>query len=103
MTDRIRLDVDQLVIGRRDPDAGHFPDIDLTHHHPDDPHLSRRHARVLRRAGGWIVEDLSGNAATWLNDRAHLLDREVATLSHGDRILVSDSVVLRFDAGTLPP
>lgn len=96
MCAEIPLDVDELLIGRRDPSQGHYPEIDLTHYRHVDPHISRRHARLLREEGRWFVADLCRNDATWLNDRAHVLNAERAPLEHGDRILISDSVVLTF-------
>jgi len=96
MVDRLRLDVDELLIGRRDPSVGHYPDIDLTHFVHIDRHISRRHARVLRVDGRWFIEDLCDNDATWLNDRAHALNRDRAELTDGDRILVSDSIAMVF-------
>lgn len=96
MTSQLRLDVDELLIGRRDPAAGHYPDIDLAHFRHIDGHISRRHARLKRRAGQWYLEDLCDNDATFLNDQAHVLNREEATLSDGDRIMISDSVSLTF-------
>lgn len=96
MVDRLRLDVDELLIGRRDPSVGHYPDIDLTHFVHIDRHISRRHARMLRVDGQWFVEDLCDNDATWLNDRAHVLNRDRAELTDGDRVLVSDSIAMVF-------
>lgn len=96
MRAEIILDVDQLLIGRRDPSGAHYPEIDLTHYRHVDPHISRRHARIFREAGRWILLDLCENDATWLNDRAHVLNGERAILEHGDRILISDSVVMTF-------
>lgn len=96
MTSRVRLDVDQLLIGRRDPSAGHYPEIDLAHFQTMDRHLSRRHARVFRRGSQWLVEDLCENDATFVNDRAHVLNREEHPLEDGDRIFISDSIALLF-------
>ena len=100
MTDRIRLDIDQLLIGRRDPAQGHYPEIDLAHLMGLDPHISRRHARIYRAQGRWRVEDLCNNDATFVNDRAHLLNRSSHELRNGDRILISDAVALVFRDGS---
>lgn len=101
MTDRIRLDIDQLLIGRRDPAQGHYPEIDLAHLMSLDPHISRRHARIYRAQGRWRVEDLSNNDATFVNDRAHILNRTSHELRNGDRILISDAVALVFRDGSV--
>lgn len=96
MTQRVRLDVDQLLVGRRDPPAGHYPDIDLAHFRHIDGHISRRHARIYRELGQWRVEDLCDNDATFLNDPSHVLNRDSAPLTDGDRVMISDSVILTF-------
>jgi predicted component of type VI protein secretion system len=101
MVETVTLDVDELLVGRRDPAVGHYPDIDLAHFVHIDRHISRRHARILRMDGRWFVEDLADNDATWLNDRAHVLNRDRAELSDGDRILVSDSIAMVFRTGAL--
>ncbi len=94
MTSEIRLDVDQILIGRRDPAQGHYPDVDLGHFRHIDGHISRRHARIYRQHGQWYLEDLCENDATYLNDRGHVLNGETVALSDGDRVLISESVAM---------
>ncbi|MFT5994034.1 MAG: hypothetical protein ACI82G_003045, partial [Bradymonadia bacterium] len=96
MTAQLRLDVDELLIGRRDPNAGHYPEIDLAHFRHIDGHISRNHARLLRVNGTWYLEDVCENDATFLNDKNHVLNGERVTLSEGDRVLISDSVAMVF-------
>jgi predicted component of type VI protein secretion system len=96
MTSSVPLDVDQVLIGRRDPAAGHYPEVDLTHLAQLDPHISRRHARIVRTRAGFFVEDLCSNDATFLNDRAHALNGERHELHDGDRVLISDAIAMRF-------
>lgn len=103
MTERILLDVDQLVIGRRDPTVGHYPEIDLTHLRHLDGHLSRRHARVFRHEGRWWIQDLAQNDATFVNDHAHGLNGEAVPLQDGDRVLVGAALVLRYLAPRATP
>lgn len=99
MTSQIRLDVDQILIGRRDPSQGHYPDVDLGHFRQIDAHISRRHARVYRKGSRWFLEDLCENDATYLNDKAHVLNGEAVPLKDGDDILISDSVAMTFRVG----
>ena len=99
MVHEIPLDFDELLIGRRDPAKGHYPDIDLAHFRHIDGHISRRHARILRRGGKWVIEDLCDNDATFVNDQSHVLNRDTAVLEQGDRILISDSVAMTFRWG----
>lgn len=96
MTSQIRLDVDQILIGRRDPSQGHYPDVDLGHFRQIDAHISRRHARVYRKGSRWFLEDLCENDATYLNDKAHVLNGETVPLKSGDQVLISDSVSMTF-------
>lgn len=96
MTSEIRLNVDQVLIGRRDPSQGHYPDLDLGHFRQIDAHISRRHARVYRKGGRWFLEDLCENDATYLNDKAHVLNGQTVPLKNGDKVLISDSVAMTF-------
>ena len=96
MVSEIPLDVDALLVGRRDPADGHYPDVDLAHFRHIDPHVSRHHARFLKKSGRWTIEDLCANDATFLNDRAHVLNGERVQLQDGDRILISDSIAMTF-------
>lgn len=79
--------------GQRQPLAhdaiiGRLPQSDIT---LDDPSVSRRHARVLRTASGWLIEDLGSTNGVRVNGR--LVDR--AHLRHGDSIELG-SVRLAF-------
>lgn len=95
-TRSIILRVDEIAIGRIDPESGVAPDLDLSSFRQTDPHISRRHARLVRKEGAWLLEDLCGNDATWINDPREVLNRERRALQDGDRIGISDSVVLRY-------
>ncbi|MFT6396730.1 MAG: hypothetical protein ACJAYU_001473 [Bradymonadia bacterium] len=96
MTSQLKLNVDQVLIGRRDPSQGHYPDVDLGHFRQIDAHISRRHARVYRKGGRWFLEDLCENDATYLNDKAHVLNGQTVPLKNGDKVLISDSVAMTF-------
>lgn len=95
-TRSIILRVDEIAIGRIDPESGVAPDLDLSSFRQTDPHISRRHARLLREDSAWFIEDLCGNDATWLNDPREVLNHQRRALQDGDRIGISDSVVLRY-------
>jgi hypothetical protein len=73
---------DELVIGR---DAG----CDLV---VDEPTVSRRHARLTFRDGGWIVQDLDSTNGTRLNGQCVGRCR----LRPGDELELGDQV-LRVD------
>ncbi|TVR62694.1 MAG: FHA domain-containing protein [Candidatus Competibacteraceae bacterium] len=54
-------------IGRGDPTLGPV-DLDLGAL-PDGDSVSRRHARLLPREGGWLVEDVGSHHGTYLDGR----------------------------------
>jgi len=79
---RVRLDRGVVTIGRR---IGN----DVVVEHAD---VSRRHAEVLRVAGGWALQDLGSTNGTYVN--GDLVVR--AGLSHGDRIELGP-MILRYE------
>jgi len=87
---RFALAADQVTIGRS---AGN--ELVLA-----DPEVSRRHARVLRRADGYAVEDIGSTNGTFVNGQriSHL-----TLLQDGDTIDLGDTVRLRFVAPVIAP
>ncbi len=74
---------DETVMGR-----GRDADLRI-----DDPGISRKHARILRAAGGrHILEDLGSANGILVNGRRI----ERADLADGDRVQLGPSLVLRF-------
>lgn len=67
---------------------GRLPECDIT---IDDPSVSRRHAKISRTDGRWVVEDLGSTNGVRVNDRqvAH------AELGDGDRLQLG-SIRLAF-------
>jgi hypothetical protein len=59
----------------------------------EDAGLSRVHARVLRVAGGYVVEDARSRNGTFLNDRRILAP---APLRDGDRLRLGNETTFRF-------
>ncbi len=77
------IDADEMIIGRA-PTA---------HVWVDDPSVSRRHARVVRRGGEpYFLEDLSSTNGTFIGE--HRIDR--AELGSGDRVQIGPSFYFRF-------
>lgn len=74
-------------IGRWDADGGIFPDVDLD---SDDPEakVSRRHARITRRAGQYYIEDLGSTNGTFVNRGRRLLPGDRQSLRDGDEVIV---------------
>ena len=83
-----------LIVGRSDPQRGVHPDVDLL---PLDPQqtVSRRHARITRRAGRFYIEDLGAFNRTRVNG-APLAPHEETEL-HANDALRFGNVELRFE------
>ena len=83
-----------LIVGRSDPQRGVHPDVDLL---PLDPQqtVSRRHARITRRAGRFYIEDLGAFNRTRVNG-APLAPHEETEL-RADDVLRLGNVELRFE------
>lgn len=60
------LEKDTILMGRRSPVDGIFPEIDLTDHDTDS-YISRRHGRITRQDSGFVYEDLGSSNGSWVN------------------------------------
>lgn len=58
-----------IHLGRLDPKANVFPEIDLTDENGIENGISRKHVRLLYRQGKVMVEDLGSINGTTLNSR----------------------------------
>ncbi len=76
---------EELVIGRRDPVRGIFPDLDLTADGGVERGVSRRHARILRKGERIYIEDIGSANSTFLNDQ-RLMPYLPYPLKDGDRV-----------------
>ena len=61
----------------------------------DDSHVSRHHARLVRRPSGFEIEDLGSGNGTWVNGRRI---SQPTPLKPGDVIGLSPQVTLVYDA-----
>lgn len=59
----------------------------------DDPEVSRRHAKIIRRGDAFLIEDWGSTNGTFVNDKR--VTTRVA-LRDGDRIRLGEAVVLTF-------
>ena len=83
---------DTNLVGRTDPLSNIFPEIDLSRFDPNTK-VSRRHARVWREGGAFMVEDLGSVNGTVINDIIHLEPRQPRALDSGDRIRVGETTL----------
>jgi FHA domain len=80
------LDKDVVLVGRSSPLDRVFPEIDLTAADPDS-YVSRRHAFIVRRHGGFAIEDLDSANGTYVNGSSRLTAHVLAALKDGDQLL----------------
>jgi serine/threonine-protein kinase len=90
------LEKDENLVGRRDPQSNIFPEIDLSKFDPQTK-ISRRHARVWREGGNFLVEDLgSSNGTIFIgaaSETVKLPPRQPRALTSGDKIRLGDTTL----------
>ena len=59
----------EIHIGRVDPLAEIFPEIDLTDDIAPSKDVSRRHARISKKNGKVVIQDLASSNGTFLNGK----------------------------------
>lgn len=85
----------EMLLGRRDPDQGFIPDIDLFDQETaTNRYISRRQARLFFREGILMLEDLDSSNGTGINNRL-IPPHEPRPVKPGDKILLGQSVMLR--------
>lgn len=85
---RIPLERSETVIGRSHPRDAATPDIDLWALGVEDARtVSRQHCRVLKREGGYYLEELGSMNGTRLNEKP-IHPGEMHLLNHGDQIMM---------------
>lgn len=88
---------DEVVIGRADPRGNIVPDIDLSIYGGSTAGVSRQHARLLRKEGNWVVEDLRSTNGTYVNDQP-VPPSQPALLHDGDTVRCGQ-LALTFHTG----
>jgi serine/threonine-protein kinase len=90
------LQKDENLLGRRDPMSNIFPEIDLSKYDPQTK-ISRRHARIWRDGGNFLVEDLGSSNGTILSpggvDAVRLTPHRPQVLANGDKIRLGDTTL----------
>ena len=83
------------LLGRWDPDAGAFPEIDLTAEDVDAK-ISRKHALIERQGGKAYLEDTGSLNGTFVNRGARLEPGQKHDLKGGEEIIVG-KIFLKFE------
>ncbi len=86
----------EVVIGREDPYLANPPDVDLEPYGGGAAGVSRRHARLLKRAGGWFLEDLHSTNGTFLNE-VRVAPEQPVPLCSGDHIRLGTLATVFLD------
>ncbi len=90
------LEKNESLLGRRDPQSNIFPEVDLSKFDPQTK-ISRRHARIWREGGNFLLEDLGSSNGTLLlggmSDAVRLQPRQPHPLTNGDRIRLGDTTL----------
>ncbi len=90
------LEKNENLLGRRDPQSNIFPEVDLSKYDPQTK-ISRRHARIWREGGAFMIEDLGSSNGTILfagmSDSVRLAPRQPHELVSGDRLRLGDTTL----------
>jgi hypothetical protein len=84
--------VNEIVVGRSDPNTGHMPDIDLRPYNAVERGVSRRHAIIARRNGALNVIDLGTPNGTFLNGQ-RLVPNQARVLRDGDDLRLGHLII----------
>jgi pSer/pThr/pTyr-binding forkhead associated (FHA) protein len=81
-----------VCLGRLDPAASTFPDVDLTQFGGLEKGVSRRHARLKARRGAIVVEDLASINGTFVNGR-RLIPYLPEVVRDGDQLQIGNIAI----------
>ncbi|HQR36902.1 MAG TPA: protein kinase [Blastocatellia bacterium] len=84
------IDKSDILLGRADPHAQIYPEVDLTMH-DSQTKVSRRHARIFKESDRFFVEDLGSANGTTVNGGAHLQLRTPYPLNDGDVVKLGET------------
>jgi hypothetical protein len=84
--------IDELIIGRFDPDTNTSPPVDLEAAGGMERGVSRRHASIIRQEGLLYVSDHGSHNGTFLNGQ-RLVPRQPRILRDGDDLRLAQLVL----------
>jgi len=89
-------EITELALGRKNPDTGEVPEIDLEESGAVEQGVSRRHAHIFRKeTASLYVEDLGSPNGTYLNGQK-LIANQPRILRDGDELRLGRLVLLVF-------
>lgn len=91
--------IEELVLGRHDPETGQTPDIDLAVYNAAEKGVSRRHAIISRRDTALNIIDQGSPNGTFLNGQ-RLVAHQPRVLRDGDEVRLGH-LVLRISFARL--
>jgi hypothetical protein len=87
---------EMVLVGRGDPNVTPYPDVNLGPHGGGQAGVSRRHARLLHSAEGWMLEDLQSTNGTFLNG-APVVPEQPVRLRTGDILRCGQLTLLFYE------
>lgn len=85
-------EVDEIVIGRRDPTTNYSPEVDLEPHGALNKGVSRQHALISQKGDALQIVDQGSPNGTYLNGQK-LIEHQARILRDGDDIRLGHLVV----------
>jgi pSer/pThr/pTyr-binding forkhead associated (FHA) protein len=83
----------EIIVGRPDPTLGFEPDVDLSVAGDISMYISRRHVKIVSRAGFHFVEELGSAAGSRLNGKTLRVGESPVMLQHGDQLWLGGCVL----------
>lgn len=83
----------EIVVGRPDPTLGFVPDVDLSAAGDISMYISRRHVKIVSRAGFHFVEEVGSAAGSRLNGKPLRVGETPVMLQHGDQLWLGGCVL----------
>jgi pSer/pThr/pTyr-binding forkhead associated (FHA) protein len=94
----IHIEEGENLIGRWDPDAGAFPEIDLDNE-DIEAKISRKHAILERRGRNVFLTDIGSLNGTFVNRGQRLGNGEKHQLKHADEVIIGKTfLTLEIDS-----
>ncbi len=93
-------EMEEIIVGRKDPNTGDAPQVDLTASGAMEKGVSRQHAKVILRDGALHIVDNDSVNGTYLNGQK-LVAKQPRVLRDGDDIRLGHLVV-RLEFGSSP-